>query len=64
MRELDLVLTRFLDERYGALSAQEQESFATLLERQDPDLLDWLTGRRDDYPAECAAAIRLLIDSN
>lgn len=60
MRELDVLLTGFLDARFAALDAEQQESFASLLECQDPDLLEWLTGRRSDYPAECASAIQLL----
>lgn len=61
IRELDILLTRFLDERFRSLDTASQESFAALLECQDPDLLDWLMERRDDYPASCAAAVHLLI---
>ena len=60
MRELDELLTGFLDARFASLEESERRSFANLLECQDPDLLDWLTGRRSDYPEECAPAIRLL----
>lgn len=42
MRELDLLLDDFLEQRYEALSADEQESFARLLERPNEDLMDWL----------------------
>lgn len=60
VRELDILLTRFLDERFGSLDAAGRESFAALLECQDPDVMDWVMGRRDDYPASCAQAVRLL----
>jgi len=50
VRELDTLLTRFLDTRYPDLPADMQADFARLLECQDPDLLDWLMGRRDDFP--------------
>ena len=60
VRELDILLTRFLDDRFGALDAAGQESFAALLECQDPDVMDWLMGRRSDYPDACAAAVRML----
>jgi len=45
-KELDLVLLRFLDERFEALSQPEQEAFEALLEQQDPDIAAWLWGGR------------------
>ena len=45
MRELDQLLGWYLDERYASASAQSQAAFADLLEQQDPDLWDWLSGR-------------------
>jgi antitoxin CptB len=62
MRELDVLLTGFLERRFAALDSDQQASFVRLLECQDPDLLDWLTGRRSDYPPDCAVAIGLLVD--
>ncbi len=41
-RELDVVLTRFLDDTYPGLSATEQALFASLLDQQDPDLAAWI----------------------
>lgn len=43
--ELDILFTRFLDERYARLSAVEQASFQCLLEQPDPTLLAWLQGQ-------------------
>lgn len=62
VRELDILLTRFLDERYPHIDDDERASFAALLECQDPDVMDWLMGRRSDYPLDCAAAVRLLLE--
>jgi antitoxin CptB len=64
VRELDILLTRFLDERFERLDAEGRESFAALLECQDPDVVDWLMGRRADYPASCERAVRLLLESS
>ncbi|GJL82039.1 MAG: hypothetical protein DHS20C01_16730 [marine bacterium B5-7] len=64
MRELDFLLTRFLNECYPQLDSDGQAGFAALLECQDPDILDWLMQRRDDYPSECTQVVRLLITSN
>ncbi len=61
VRELDILLTRFLDERFDSLDSSVQESFAALLECQDPDVMDWVMGRRNDYPERCRQALRLLV---
>ena len=45
MRELDLILSTFLDDKYDNLSDAEQASFETLLTFGDDQLLRWLTGR-------------------
>lgn len=59
MRELDLMLQRYLDEVYPGASAGEQAAFADLLEQSDADLLDWLLGRRIP-PAHLAHVVRAL----
>ena len=43
--ELDLLLSRFLVERYPELSAAEQHQFRRLLEYPDPTLLAWIQGQ-------------------
>ncbi|MDZ7841361.1 MAG: succinate dehydrogenase assembly factor 2 [Gammaproteobacteria bacterium] len=43
-RELDVILTRFLDQTYPHLSVSEQALFASLLDQQDPDLAAWIWG--------------------
>jgi antitoxin CptB len=50
MRELDELLTRYLEHDYGAASAAERDAFARLLDLQDPDILGYLVGR--DTPPE------------
>jgi antitoxin CptB len=45
MRELDALLGWYLEARYARADAATQASFAALLERQDPELWDWLLGR-------------------
>jgi antitoxin CptB len=52
MRELDLLLTRFLDEQLPFLSVVHQEAFEQLLACEDQQILDWLMGRyTPDDPA-------------
>lgn len=43
--ELDLLLARFLEQRYPALAACEREAFQQLLRASDTQLLAWLQGR-------------------
>lgn len=45
MLELDLLLGRFLEEAFPALSDEDQEVFVRLLEENDQDLFMWLTGK-------------------
>jgi antitoxin CptB len=45
MKELDVVLTRYLDHNYLSVSDAEQAQFRALLEMPDPDLYNLLLGR-------------------
>jgi antitoxin CptB len=45
MREMDILLTRFLDRGYGDLDEAEQSAFERLLDLPDQDLLAWLSGK-------------------
>jgi antitoxin CptB len=44
-RELDTMLSWWLDTRFADASAQTQANFEALLGASDPDLWDWLTGQ-------------------
>jgi len=44
MRELDLVLQRFFDDRYDHLSEEGKQAFKKLLDQEDRDILQWLLG--------------------
>jgi antitoxin CptB len=45
MKELDVVLTRYLEHDYPGAGAVERKAFEDLLELQDPDLYSYLIGR-------------------
>ncbi len=45
MRELDLLMTGWLENQYGSASPAQRAAFRQLLEVPDPLLLAWLTGR-------------------
>jgi antitoxin CptB len=42
--ELDRLLRWFVDQRWAQAPASDRAAFAALLEQQDPDLWDWLSG--------------------
>jgi len=44
-KELDLLLTRFLAQRFDHVLAPYQAAFCKLLEQQDPTIADWIWGR-------------------
>lgn len=49
MRELDVLLERYLSEHYATDSAADQQRFRALLTAQDPELQAWLL-KGDDHP--------------
>jgi antitoxin CptB len=60
--ELDLVLTRFLERDFAALSPDQREAFTLLLEYPDNDLWDLVSGRTEPHPGASAAVVKLLRD--
>lgn len=50
MRELDVMLTRYLDRVWPGASPAERAAFTQLIELQDPELFGYLVGRTT--PAE------------
>jgi antitoxin CptB len=44
MRELDQLLGWYLEARYPFCDDAQKEAFSTLIERQDPELWNWLMG--------------------
>ena len=51
MKELDVLLERYLQNRYDAATAQERQAFVRLLDREDPELWAWVLGQTE-APAE------------
>lgn len=47
MLELDLILARFLETHWDALTKDEQATFERLLHEPDPDLYAWFMGYED-----------------
>ncbi len=47
MREMDLILGPFVDQQIGELSASEVDDLEILVQAQDRDIFDWLTGKAE-----------------
>jgi antitoxin CptB len=62
MKELDVVLGRYLEQHYASASSAEQERFKVLLDMPDPDLYDLLLGRSATSDVELARFMQLLRD--
>ena len=64
MRELDVLLMRYMDREYVAAPPAQQAAFETLLSLQDPEILALLTGRAvaEDVPLQDVVQ-RLLTNS-
>ena len=61
MRELDVVLVRYLDQHYATATDQERDVFKALLELEDPRLYALVTGREVASNPEQAAMIAKLV---
>jgi antitoxin CptB len=60
MLELDLILQRFLKEGLERLSAQELNTFDSLLSCTDPELFAWLMGHEEPENQEFKEIVALI----
>ena len=60
MKELDVILTRYLDKHFTAAVSSDKALFECLLEMQDPDLYNLLMGRSQAEDPALADFIRRL----
>jgi antitoxin CptB len=51
MKELDVLLERYYTRHYDSASVTERDTFARLLEREDPEIWLWIVGQAP-APAE------------
>jgi len=59
-KELDIVMNRYLAERYPTASAEEQASFSDLLDVEDPIIFDYLMDKTRSDDANQQALIEIL----
>ncbi len=57
MKELDVLLAAYLDQRWPEAPAEEKAAFARLLEHQDPELWSWLSGQAEPGERELADVV-------
>ncbi len=60
MKELDVLLERFVRERFAGASSAEQHAFAQLLDLPDPQLADYLMGHATPPDPQLARLVRLI----
>ncbi len=60
MKELDVVMTRYLDNFYTTADQVDQRSFRTLLDMPDPDLFALLVGRETSNDNDLTTLITVL----
>ena len=60
MKELDVVLSGYLEQNYSTASTERQAAFRSLLEMPDPDLYGLLLGREDIDDPELEGLISFL----
>jgi len=60
-READLLLGSFADSHLAEMTEAQLERFAALLEREDADIWDWISGRAPPPPEQDTDVLRLLL---
>lgn len=63
-READLILGRFADAHLQGFTAEQLDRYAALLEKSDPDIYDWLTGKASPPEADDSDVLKLLKNFN
>jgi antitoxin CptB len=58
MKELDILLSRYVDEQYGTAPPEQQAAFRRLLDSQDPVIHAYFLGRQSPPDATLASLIR------
>ncbi len=64
MRELDDLLTTYLDARYGVAAADEKAAFEALLALPDPELVDYLLNRQQPVSERIANVVKHILGPN
>ena len=60
MKELDVIMSRYLEHHYESASMADRDKFKQLLELPDPDLYDLLLGRSEVKDSELRQIVGVL----
>ncbi len=63
-KELDIMLTRFIDDQIDKLSDQQINDFKRLLAQQDPELNQWLVEQQQPQDKGLSEIVRLIQKAN
>lgn len=63
MKELDVLLGRYLERRYDVAPLTEQAAFEAVLELQDPQLYAYFTGRDKPEDPGVGAIVERILDA-
>ena len=61
MKELDQLLTRYLEGQYAAASENDKAAFRALLELSDPELVGYLLQRREPGSEIIARGVDIIL---
>ena len=64
LRELDLILQKFLAQHYADLSLEDKQLFNEFLDQSDDDLLSWLMGRSQPSNTAMARLVAQIRDAS
>lgn len=64
IREMDLLLQRFVSHHYKDLTDEQKQSFSSLLDEADLDIMDWIMRRKPAPTKEYRNLINLICDIN
>jgi antitoxin CptB len=64
MRELDVLLQRYLEQRYACAPKEEQQAFEALLELPDPELFAYVVKRDQPSDPQWANVVNRLSNPN
>lgn len=62
MRELDLLLVPFLEQRYDLLNDHDQMIFRTLIDEEDQDLFVWLMRREWPSDPDWQRIVKMIVE--
>ncbi len=64
IREMDLLLQYFVDQRFDLLTNEQKAAFEQLLEESDLELMAWITGRADPPTEQIRNLIEIIREIN